>query len=89
MLDKKQLKLLKRYKSYYMMHITIHRLFLYILFVLLLSYFLYNTVEVNSTIREALSSQIARKTHLEVISNNVANANTVVFLNKMLLYLSM
>lgn len=63
-----------------MMHISIHKLSLYILFVLLFElFFLCNAAKANNASYIALSSQIARKTQLEVISNNVANANTVGF----------
>ena len=63
-----------------MMHIPIHKLSLYILFVLLFElFFLCNAAKANNASYIALSSQIARKTQLEVISNNVANANAVGF----------
>ena len=63
-----------------MMHISIHKLTLYVLSILLLElFFLCNAAEANNASYIALSSQIARKTQLEVISNNVANANSIGF----------
>ncbi len=63
-----------------MMHISIHKLSLYFLFVLLFElFFLCNAAEANNASYVALSNQIARKAQLEVVSNNVANSNTVGF----------
>ena len=62
------------------MHISIYKLSLYFSFVLLLQLsFLCNSAKANNASYITLSSQIARKTQLEVIANNVANSNTVGF----------
>ena len=62
------------------MHISIYKLSLSFLLLLLWeSFFLCNMATANNASYIALSSQIARKTQLEVVSNNVANSNTVGF----------
>ena len=60
-----------------MMHISIYKLSLY--FLLFELFFLCNMATANNASYIALSNQIARKTQLEVVSNNVANSNTVGF----------
>jgi flagellar basal-body rod protein FlgF len=63
-----------------MVHIFINKLSLYILFFLLnVLFFLCNAAKANNAAYITLSSQIARKTQLEVIANNVANTNTIGF----------
>jgi flagellar basal-body rod protein FlgF len=62
------------------MHISIHKLSLYFLFLLLFQlFFLCNAATANNASYIALSNQLARKTQLDVVANNVANSNTVGF----------
>jgi flagellar basal-body rod protein FlgF len=63
-----------------MMHISLHKLSLCFLFLLLyLLFFLCNVATANNASYIALSNQLARKTQLDVVANNVANSNTVGF----------
>ena len=63
-----------------MMQVSIHRLSLSFLCVLFAGLFFFcNIAYANNASYITLSNQIARKTQLDVIANNVANSNTVGF----------